>query len=266
MNIKFVVFDVGNVLAGDFYISFLEDIIRDQLLVEVANMNTDQRDKAMEEITEAARLAMNEFKLGEVDEDTFFQMVIDGSRSLHYVLNHAGLDNIKAIKHFKEVIRRDHFKLYKDVIKVAQEIKSQGKCKLGILSNHVKEWFSEVLALDNNYIRKVFDDDKAIVISCDPDVKAFKPNANVYEKLIDRLRSIDSNLIPEQILFIDDKQRNVNAAKKVGINSFVFDARYHGVKSNLVPSLLEYGIDILVNKNLFYGGSNSGDVKIAKTV
>jgi FMN phosphatase YigB (HAD superfamily) len=44
-----------------------------------------------------------------------------------------------------------------------------------------------------------------------------KPNREIYEKLIEKLKCK-----PEEILFIDDKEKNVNSAIDLGINGIVY--------------------------------------------
>ena len=44
-----------------------------------------------------------------------------------------------------------------------------------------------------------------------------KPDIRIYEKVLERLQAV-----PEEVLFVDDKIGNVEAAKSVGINGIVF--------------------------------------------
>ena len=50
--------------------------------------------------------------------------------------------------------------------------------------------------------------------------KKIKPNDDIYELLIDRY-----HLVPEECVFLDDKQENVAAAEKFGIHGIVFQGR-----------------------------------------
>jgi hypothetical protein len=45
-----------------------------------------------------------------------------------------------------------------------------------------------------------------------------KPDTKIYQTLIDKLQTT-----PEQILFIDDKEKNIAAAQQIGINGIVFN-------------------------------------------
>lgn len=45
-----------------------------------------------------------------------------------------------------------------------------------------------------------------------------KPNKAIYQSVLEKL-----NAKPEEVIFIDDKRENVEAAKSLGINGIVFD-------------------------------------------
>ena len=47
-----------------------------------------------------------------------------------------------------------------------------------------------------------------------------KPNPEIYKKVLQKL-----NATPEEVIFIDDKSRNVEAAKSLGIHGIVFDQK-----------------------------------------
>ena len=54
-----------------------------------------------------------------------------------------------------------------------------------------------------------------VVLSCD--INAKKPDVKAYHILLKRL-----GCAPDKCLFIDDRERNIQAAKKVGIDGLVF--------------------------------------------
>lgn len=47
-----------------------------------------------------------------------------------------------------------------------------------------------------------------------------KPDIEIYQKVLLKL-----NAKPEEVIFIDDKPKNVNAAKSIGIHGIVFDRK-----------------------------------------
>jgi FMN phosphatase YigB (HAD superfamily) len=237
---KFVIWDIGNVLAVDFYVVFLEDMVRDEVL---SNYSEIERESIMKDVTLSASNAMNDFKLGLIPEDEFFERVIRENEQLKNSLFQIGYSEAEATQMFKTNLRRSYFKLYTNVVGVAGQVKNKGY-SIGILSNHVREWSSELFEkVEDGMLKRVFDDPRSVVLSCDQTVQTYKPKKEVYKVLMHRLRSIDSNLVAEQVLFIDDKQRNVSAAIECGLKSFVFDARHDSI-SLLLQKLHENGVDV----------------------
>lgn len=90
---------------------------------------------------------------------------------------------------------------YKDVVEYTHSLKS--KCKIGILSNLGKV---DIARLDKQVDLKVFD---YVWLSCE--LKCSKPNEKVY-KIVEK----DCSISPNNILFIDDVQKNLEPAKERG--------------------------------------------------
>lgn len=78
--------------------------------------------------------------------------------------------------------------------------------KLYILSNFHKPAFNKI-SLTHDF-SKIFD---GKVISCD--CHLLKPEREIYELILNNY-----NLKPDETIFIDDSQNNVDAAKKIGIH------------------------------------------------
>ena len=83
--------------------------------------------------------------------------------------------------------------------------------RLGIISNMAKEWGEYFI--HKFELEKGFD---PIVISGLVGMK--KPNKEIFELFISR-----SNCKPKEILFIDDKLRNLKGASEVGMRTVLFD-------------------------------------------
>lgn len=65
-----------------------------------------------------------------------------------------------------------------------------------------------------------------VVVSSD--VKMIKPNPEIYEYICGEYQ-----LKPEECLFIDDREENVDAAKKTGMNGVVFTGKFEKVQKLL---------------------------------
>ena len=88
------------------------------------------------------------------------------------------------------------------------EVKSK-RYKLGILSTQFH--LSNDILIPKKYY-KVFD---AMEISCEDKIK--KPDERAYISILKKL-----NVKPEECVFIDDKQENLDAAEKLGMHTILF--------------------------------------------
>jgi FMN phosphatase YigB (HAD superfamily) len=241
MTIKWVIFDIGGVLAHDTFNELLEKILIGE------NVKTKTDTKIFNSIMKSADNAWKYYKVGEIDEEEFFGRIVDGGEigkelvRLGYVNSE---DKVILIQYLKRTLRDDILQLLPDTIKFANILKSQGRVKIGILSNHSKEWIHELFHLENGLLPQVFDDQRVNVISDDPDVKSAKPDREVYEALMRRLRIVDPSVTPNQVIFIDDKSRNTTTAEEFGLHTILFDARKQNVKNDLVPAIKRLGVTI----------------------
>jgi putative hydrolase of the HAD superfamily len=100
------------------------------------------------------------------------------------------------------------YKEHKEVWNFITNLKKRS-CKIGLLSN------TEVPVM--NFIKSVekyqFD---ANIYSCE--VGLSKPESGIYHLAIKKL-----GVKPEEIVFVDDKQENVEGAKKVGMKGVLFE-------------------------------------------
>ena len=98
--------------------------------------------------------------------------------------------------------------------------------RLFVLSNMSREFI--------DFLRQqpVYENFEGEVISCEEGV--VKPMPEIYDILLSRY-----NLVPEQTLFIDDREENVEAARKKGIATFHFNRNdYEGSCEALRTMLL----------------------------
>ena len=100
-------------------------------------------------------------------------------------------------------------------------------------------WFQHVVKkyhLDDTFQKEM------ILVS--QEIKCDKPSQEVYEALCKSVHSAVGNHIQKnQILFIDDKKENVEAAKRFGLYGITFD-RLRQPASELIQELKVYGVEI----------------------
>lgn len=112
------------------------------------------------------------------------------------------------------------------------------------LINKLKENNYRVYVLSNNnksainYLKKC-EEVKNIdgwVVSYE--YKLVKPDEEFFKVLFNKF-----NLNPEECFFVDDKEKNINAGKKLGMNGHVLDYENNGV-NKLIDDLRLNGVDI----------------------
>ena len=82
--------------------------------------------------------------------------------------------------------------------------------KIIIATNHV--------SFARNFIGESFGVDYLDDVLISAEIHKIKPNADFYNHILDRF-----NLLPEELLFLDDNLRNIDGAKKLGINTIKVD-------------------------------------------
>jgi len=112
---------------------------------------------------------------------------------------------------------RDSLLPYSPAIEVARHLKAKG-IPVGIMSNHSEEWFDAIAHKFGFY--DIFDP-KLVVVS--QAVAAAKPDTAIMDVLVQRL-AVLPGLHKNEVLFIDDKKANVEAAQQYGFKAFVHDA------------------------------------------
>jgi len=105
---------------------------------------------------------------------------------------------VSGAKEFCDAVRREGYHLY-------------------VLSNASKDFY--------NYFPRFarLDYFDGVVVSAD--IHLIKPDAAIYHYLLETY-----HLVPEECLFIDDRQENVEAAKKLGIHGHVFQRDYPAIR------------------------------------
>ena len=97
-----------------------------------------------------------------------------------------------------------------DVLNVLHDLKRKGY-NIYLLSNNNKETANYLRTLD------FYQDISGDVYSCDYNV--IKPNIEIYNILLNKF-----NLIPQECLFIDDDQDNIETATKLGFKAIKYNS------------------------------------------
>lgn len=167
--------------------------------------------------------------IGSEADTTFFEILskhgISKDRALkiwnkHYPKMEIGGEHIDAIwKTTKKYTTSDiniiiskHEKLIsvnQDMLNLCKDLKQRGY-KLGILANETLEWMS--IKTKKGKLNDIFD-----IVYSSAILKSAKPFDESYLKILDKL-----DTKPKEALFIDNKERNIKAAKKLGIKSIIF--------------------------------------------
>ncbi|MBI2565216.1 HAD-IA family hydrolase [Candidatus Woesearchaeota archaeon] len=114
-------------------------------------------------------------------------------------------------------------------VPIVKQLHGQKKYRQGVLSNHSIEWGNYIL--DNLSLRQYFDPSLIIVSE---QVQMSKPDPLIFH-LAHRLAFTD----PDKLLFFDNQEQNVEAARKSGLNAELFIDT-----DKAVNDLIKYGIKI----------------------
>lgn len=123
----------------------------------------------------------------------------------------------------------DTMELNDDLIEFIQEVRKH--YKLAIISNDSSRW--------SKYLREKFDLNQYFdVISISGDLRIQKPDERIFQLTIEKL-----GVKAEDCWYIDDREGNLEAAKKVGMNPILMNSRnvsYEGAIVNDFKELKKY--------------------------
>ncbi|MDD5397147.1 MAG: HAD family phosphatase [Candidatus Moranbacteria bacterium] len=111
-----------------------------------------------------------------------------------------------------EEIMRESFNFFESEKSVTDFVKQElkGKYKLGMITNNIQDWFEHNIA--EHDLENVFDE---IVTSYETGLK--KPDREIYDFTIKKL-----GVLPQECIFIDDRDNNVMGAKNAGMEAILF--------------------------------------------
>jgi epoxide hydrolase-like predicted phosphatase len=117
----------------------------------------------------------------------------------------------KRLKISEKIVWKEIFKriiINQDLLTLISQFKK--KYKIGLLTNYTNEWMSQLTKIYK--LNKYFN--IKVISSLE---KLIKPNKKIYLITLDLLKSK-----PNEIIFIDDRQINVDGGESVGIKSLLF--------------------------------------------
>lgn len=117
-------------------------------------------------------------------------------------------ENNKKLENALKIFYKRAYKINKDMLALSKKIKKM-KYKVIIISN-LAHFAKEILVENKNM--KHFEER---VISCD--IRSSKPSRKLFQIALKK-----SNTKPNEMIFIDNSQNNIEAAEKIGIKSILF--------------------------------------------
>jgi len=185
MNIKVVVFDYGGVIC------FTPSAEMRSELVRLSGLSAD----VLWELDRKYR--------GEWDRGTY-----DGIGHYRFMLEKAGVSfNDDSLARIARADIESWSHINPDTYRLMKDIKAAG-LRLGILSNIPHDFPRDSVP--------VFAEADVAVYSCDLGI--IKPEAGIYEKLMK-----EAGCLYEEIVFFDDKVDNINKARELGIQAFLWE-------------------------------------------
>ena len=194
-EIKCILFDIGGVLV-DWHMSWITSEVSRQFDIDESK------------ITEGFSKYLHELDSGNIDEKMFWQKIAADSNSTSLKNNTESLWNTYFRKNAKPNI---------DVIQTATKLSDT--YMMGIISNIEQVTHNVVQAWN------VLDPFEHKFMSYK--IGFSKPDHRIYKHVINELR-----LEPNQLVFIDDKEPNVESAKELGIQAIHF-REYPSLKKSL---------------------------------
>lgn len=193
MKITTIVFDIGNVLAAFCWEKYFRNICdsEEQFLKLAKATVLDE--------------AWNEFDKGVLSEEALLQTFIGNAPEIEGLIRQM----FESVSNTIEVYDYTHSWI--------RELKEKGYRVL-ILSNFSEKAYREC----GEKMQFVEETDGAVLSYRE---KLIKPNPEIYDLLINRY-----GLISEQCVFLDDKQENIDGAKRTGMHGIVFTTKDAAVR------------------------------------
>lgn len=195
--IKNIILDIGGVICDDGY----------RNLSKVLNIREEQG-------KEIAKIAYGgDFKKCLLGESAIIEHIKNLQKNYPELATE--IEYILAPQNYKET-----FPVIQETLELVLKLKAEGY-KIYILSNITKEsfeYFKNVIKFEKYFDGGAYSFQEVMI----------KPNYEFYEVLIKKY-----DLVKEECIFFDDKQKNVEAGNRIGIKSIKFNT-IEDIKKNLM--------------------------------
>lgn len=191
MNKNIILLDMGNVLLKPIHGEIIELLFKNK-----------KNNLEYEEFKSEIALILN---------DSF-----DGKITLKQTWDKL-FDLVEIIENREKIINGFSIKRNEELIEYVKKYLSKN-CTIGILSD-----LSQIgYYVFNNYYNDLYElcDKDNVFVSVNTGMTKSKDGENYFRKIVKQL-----NVSPKNIIFIDDEINNINNAKKVGINTILFESR-----------------------------------------
>ncbi|KAL1500506.1 hypothetical protein AB1Y20_013163 [Prymnesium parvum] len=160
-------------------------------------------------------------------------------RTALHVAGAAAPADDEAVRRCEAAVHATLRRTHDATLATARHLKARGAL-VGVLSNHVVSppWFQACDAAAGLY--ELASHPSLVVVS--QEVRAAKPEPRIYEVFLERLRAVAPGVQPAELLFVDDKEKNVRAARQMGWNALCFDAT-HAAPGALAAALGRMGLE-----------------------
>jgi FMN phosphatase YigB (HAD superfamily) len=223
---KVVIFDIGSILISDYTHLFDTHFKNSTSLPTILNAN---------------KRAWNLFKVGLLTEDQFWAEIMKNSPIKEELINGGFLHTTKSdpdtLLFLKDLVRQNLVD-YPDTFAIAKKL-FDIQIPLGILSNHSDEWTDYVFEAYPLF-DQLFDKD---IVCISSKIKCAKPEPESYQALYDTITKKYPGVEKAEVLFIDDKLANIEAAESFGLKGIHWNARKEK-SSVLMEKLRNFGIKI----------------------
>jgi len=157
-----------------------------------------------DEITAKVKGIHRDYYLGNHNRDSFWKAI----------MGHFGLEeNLEINPTALSDAYLNSYEVYPDILDLIVRLKQN--YKTGLLSDLTPEMKNQIQTKHD--LGKFF---QAQVYSCDPEVKLKKPDPKIFQIILEKME-----MLPEESLFIDNLQRNIEAAAAIGMKTILFKDR-----------------------------------------